>query len=544
MTLSASWLFFPVAQSKWQSEHPKRCRETTAAHMSQRGKGVPPGKAPGKGNPKGKGRPPGPGAPPPPRPGPGSKCTRDPRAGPKLRPLFWQTVTQVPSESVWNKICPPVPFDAELLEHRFALAETRAPLASLTARKGGAGLASSDEVRKKVRVLDDRTSQLLAIAFNKLPPAEQLAQIVESLDAFPDGLPPEALIALNAASVDQKEAVEQLRHMDIPESEILQLDVPERYLWVLANRPLCAAKVACGALMFGLAPELPDLGLACKRIFAACKALRTSQLISQFISTCLAVGNAMNRGTPRDGARAVVLPDGLLKLDELRGNSDMEGVSGPSLLDFVAEAILLEAVCQCNYGQQQAQQLSAELCAQASDLRESVRAAQGVCMLEAEKSCQRIWLAASRAHGGLAQYLQDPSAAHIAVRVSEICEEVERTSQRVAAAKEDLKFTMGWLSAKPGTSPAEWLGNWVHFLDQLSSALQRVQLPASIPQRHKADESRQLRDVTNEAHQMSEHVDSDMCCKSASMQSVQLDDDERIEVLLARMRSQEGDASR
>ena len=41
--------------------------------------------------------------------------------------------------------------------------------------------------------------------------------------------------------------------------------------------------------------------------------LKGSSLVRKCISTCLAVGNIMNRGTTRDGARAVVLPDGLLK---------------------------------------------------------------------------------------------------------------------------------------------------------------------------------------------------------------------------------------
>ena len=495
---------------------------TVPKSMSQRGKGLPPGRAPGKG--KGK-----PGAPPPPRPGP-AKCQV--KVGPKLRPLFWQTVGNVPDESIWSRICKPVPFDAALLERRFALTETRAAIT----RKGASGNPSGDEARRKARVLDDRTSQLLAIAFNKLPPAEHFAQTVESLDAFPEGLPPEALIALHAASVDQKEAVEQLRHMDIPESDILQLDVPERYLWVLANRPLCTAKVACGALMFGLAPELPELGLACERVITACTALRTSELICQCISTCLAVGNAMNRGTARDGARAVVLPDGLLKLEELRGNNEADGVSGQSLLDFVAEAIVLEAVCQSNTREQQAQ-----LRTETWNLRESVRAAQGVCIQEAETNCQRVCLAASRAHFGLAPYLPEPSVGSIAVKVSSICEEAQTTSQRIAAAKEDLKSTMCWLSAKPSTSPSEWLGNWVQFLDQLTSAIERVQLPESLPQHFRAeDQSRQLQDITNKECQseVAGQTNSTLCQKAPSMLSVQLDDDERIEVLLARMRSQ------
>ena len=41
--------------------------------------------------------------------------------------------------------------------------------------------------------------------------------------------------------------------------------------------------------------------------------LKSSELVKKTISTSLCVGNAMNRGTKRDGAKAIVLPDGLLK---------------------------------------------------------------------------------------------------------------------------------------------------------------------------------------------------------------------------------------
>ena len=40
----------------------------------------------------------------------------------------------------------------------------------------------------------------------------------------------------------------------------------ERYLWVLGHYPLAAAKIAAGALLVGLAHELPELRTACERV--------------------------------------------------------------------------------------------------------------------------------------------------------------------------------------------------------------------------------------------------------------------------------------
>ena len=41
--------------------------------------------------------------------------------------------------------------------------------------------------------------------------------------------------------------------------------------------------------------------------------LKSSTLVQSFVSTSLAVGNVMNRGTSRQEARAVVLPEALLR---------------------------------------------------------------------------------------------------------------------------------------------------------------------------------------------------------------------------------------
>merc|ERR1719277_2105651 len=85
------------------------------------GKGMPPPKGAGKG-------PPLPGKAPP-LPPPRGLAQRQPsreNLGPKLRPLFWTGLAQVPPESVWADPGAPASFDVSQLERLFALTDVRA----------------------------------------------------------------------------------------------------------------------------------------------------------------------------------------------------------------------------------------------------------------------------------------------------------------------------------------------------------------------------------------------------------------------------------
>eukprot|EP00913_Durusdinium_trenchii_P021638 g20332.t1 len=455
-------------------------------------------------------------------------------------------------ESVWSGLTAPVSFDTQLLQRRFALADVArcGTGRSVPGAKGHAG-QGDPEPRKKLRVLDDRTSQLLAISFNKLPPAEQLTRVLEprlklrefgrgpcdTLEAFPEGLSPEALMALQSAFVEQREAVEQLRQLQVNEADLTQLDLPEstgrwlfwgqwmgcrfleeRYLWVLGHYPLAAAKIAAGALLVGLAHELPELRTACERVQTAGQRLRSSTLVKTCISTCLAVGNVMNRGTARDGARAVILPDGLLKLDELKGAQGGDGSSQFSLLDFVSEAIVMEAALL------RGKEAQMELHQEALHLRDTLHAARGVCLSEAGANCEKISQAAKAALEAL--QAQMPLAAgammpepredlqRLALRVKKIGLDAKDTRE-VAKTKRELKQEMEWFSAKANLSSGDWWSSWVQFLELLAQAILRIKLPAILPLEP---------DLTN--------------CADAELQRP--NSKERIEVLLARMAPSSG----
>lgn len=155
-------------------------------------------KAPGKAPPpKAKGK-----AAPPPKRG---ACAGPEAIGPKLRPLFWTSVTEIPPDSVFAKLVLPAPFDTKLLEQQFALTESR----SASSKRD----LAEPEQRKRLRVLDDRTSRNLAIVFSRLPPAEQLASMLDTFEGFPEELPSEAVLAMNSAMLEQKEAVDQIRQL-------------------------------------------------------------------------------------------------------------------------------------------------------------------------------------------------------------------------------------------------------------------------------------------------------------------------------------------
>lgn len=433
------------------------------------GKAPPPSKAPPQGS-----WPKGPGAPPPSRLGGRPLACGPPEvalSGPKLRPLFW-TIAQVPPNSVWTDVAPPAPFDQAQLERQFALSETRP-----THLQGGRSSQHNigmEEPRKRIRVLDDRTSQLLAISFNRLPPPESLASVFETLEEFPEVLPSEAVLALHAAASEQIEPIEQLRQLNIPQIGISQLDVPERYLWVLASVPACAAKLACGALIVGPARELKELRLALQKVGSCCQALRSSDLIRKCASTSLAIGNFMNRGTSRSGARAVLLPDSLLKLDELRGvveapqdSGHNESTRAPSLLDFMAQALVDES------GARQSKDLRAE----AEELCAKARAAKTVSLEEAEATCNQICAAVAKAQRGLKELLTVPGVNKLAERVRLIHDEADTAVQLVKCAKDELALTQQWSCAKVKSKGEEWFAGWVQFLEQLTHAISRTSPP-------------------------------------------------------------------
>eukprot|EP00403_Amphidinium_massartii_P023611 CAMPEP_0178390212 /NCGR_PEP_ID=MMETSP0689_2-20121128/10527_1 /TAXON_ID=160604 /ORGANISM="Amphidinium massartii, Strain CS-259" /LENGTH=556 /DNA_ID=CAMNT_0020010709 /DNA_START=21 /DNA_END=1691 /DNA_ORIENTATION=- len=389
--------------------------------------------------------------------------------GPKLRPLFWKSIEQVQPESVWANPVPAVHFDKSLLEKQFAIPESKA-----SGQSTPRGL-SNQESRKRVRVLDDKTSHQLAIAFSRLPPPDRLANMVDTLEGFPEGLPREAVLALNSALAEQKEAVEQVQQ-HIREGGIATLDAPERYLGLIGSVKDADVKLSCGALIVGSANELGDLRLGIEKVGVCSQAIRSSITLQKCVSTSLAVGNVLNRGTARSRANGLVLPEALLKLDELKSmNADKDSPStaggNQSALDFIAQALVDEAPHKWE-----------SLKCEVDGLLERSRAAQTVSLEESEGHLQRIRTEAQKAKQALKNLgiQEETNFARMYGQVKHADKEAEFASKLMDLAKQEFQALQKWSSLRGPVKSDDWFKCWSQFLEQLVRSVTKARPSAAV----------------------------------------------------------------
>mmetsp|Transcript_34088 Transcript_34088/g.77752 ORF Transcript_34088/g.77752 Transcript_34088/m.77752 type:complete len:469 (-) Transcript_34088:70-1476(-) len=388
---------------------------------------------------------------------------------PKLRPLFWKSLDQVTPDSLWADPVPAAPFDKSLLEKQFAM-----PEAKMSTPRG----MSNQESRKRIRVLDDKTSHVLGIAFKRLPAPDRVAMMVDTMEDFPEGLNAEALLSLNTALSEQREVVEQLQQ-HIREFGLSTLDFPERYLGLVGGIEHASVKLACGALIVGSANELGDLREDISKVGTCSQEIQASQVLKKCISTCLAVGNQLNRGTSRSGAAGIVLPESLLKLDELKAtppDKDSPGSNCPgtnfSALDFIVHAVVAEV------GLENVQKVSSEV----ARLQDLSRAAQGVALDETETRCKRILTEAAKAREGLTTFRPqeeaDPKGRGWVLmynKVKKVHAEAEFAARLLDLAKGKLVEMQKWSSVRGSVKSEDWFKNWTRFLEQFGRCLSKHQ---------------------------------------------------------------------
>jgi len=453
----------PESPTSTSAASPKAPAELRAA-APKAGKGAgkgPPGKGKGKAPPLGKA--------PASSKADSSLVEGESFAGPRMKALHW-TIAKVAGDSVWENVAPAAPLNISELTRRFAQQEAKTLVVGTP--KSSTDTAAVDS-RKRKRILDASVSQKLGIVFSRLPPPERLAVMLETLEGFPENLPSEAVLALNAAASEQRDAIDQLRKLNMPESDIMQLDVPERYLWVLGTVPHCVAKLSCGALIAGQAHESKDLCQTARVCITCCQSLRNSKLLRKYISTCLQIGNLMNRGTQRAGATAVVLPDAFLKLDEMRSAYEPEDgfcgaeTRGPSLLDFVAQAIVEDE----GEGGRDAWALRMAV----EELQGKVKSASSVSIDDVQVNCKQLHEEAQQAAKGLPGLPPTSGSACISSKVQSLLEEASQALALVKEAKAEIKWTQEWSSAKANCKSEEWLTKWSSLLEQLARAFGRVQ---------------------------------------------------------------------
>jgi len=210
-----------------------------------------------------------------------------------------------------------------------------------------------------------------------------------------------------------------------------------------------------------------------KEVGVCSQQIRKSPLLRKCISTALAVGNTLNRGTSRSGVRGVVLPESLLKLDELRGlppagTSASDGGAdggerlGGSVLDFIAQAIVNEE------GADNLQQ-------KAESLLAKTKMASAVSLEESEASFRQLHDEATKTQQALSEVPDSPGITKITGRVNLICEEINCGLQLSRDVKADLAKTQQWSCCKGTVKSDDWFATWAQFLELLSRALGRAQ---------------------------------------------------------------------
>lgn len=289
--------------------------------------------------------------------------------------------------------------------------------------------------------------------------------MVDKFENFPDGLTPEAVIALHNAVNEHKDAVDQIRQVAVTQEAIAQLDMPEKFLLRLTAVDCCLAKLSCGALLVGQARELHELRSSVREVGICSQMLRKSGLLRKCMSTSLAVGNILNRGTARSGVLGVVLPDSLLKLDELRGNVDTNievgDRSGGSVLDFVAQALVNED--------------DSDLQKNAEHMLLKARFASGISLEEAETNFRQVSAEVKKTLMSLNEIPESTGKTQIAIRVHRVSEEVAHAMDLAQQVRKELTKTQQWSCCKGQPKSDDWFASWVQFLEIFVRALAKAQ---------------------------------------------------------------------
>ncbi|KAF4693518.1 hypothetical protein FOZ60_010698 [Perkinsus olseni] len=217
-----------------------------------------------------------------------------------------------------------VPWCAEFvnedeLQNIFGQNATKVPGKSGGSRSGNAPARHS---RKVLKLLEDKKSHLLAIAFRPLPQPDDLVKIIASGNvAALTG----AQLSMLADEVPEQDFIEELHAMETrsqQEGSLAQWDTPEQYLVALSTAE--NAKSVLTAWAFGAHVRDGLLGDPNKRLDAlnaACNALRESKELVDLGRVMLSIGNRVNANTARGGAEILSI-DSLLKFDNVRSPCD------------------------------------------------------------------------------------------------------------------------------------------------------------------------------------------------------------------------------
>ncbi|KAF4655496.1 hypothetical protein FOL47_009407 [Perkinsus chesapeaki] len=254
-----------------------------------------------------------------------------------LRPLFWTSVPMGPRDRLQNNFWKSVkqgsklidedtiPWCAEYVDENelqatFGQNATKASSSKLSS--GRPGSAPALHRRKVLKLLDDKRSHILAIAFRPLPSPDKLLHIIASGDV---SALTGAQLTMLADEVPTPDEAEELAAMEIraeQEGNTALWDTPEQYLVALSSAK--DTKSVLKAWAFGANVRdglLSDARDQLEALNAACQAMKESKELVDLVRVMLSIGNRVNANTARGGAEILSM-DSLLRFDNVRSPCD------------------------------------------------------------------------------------------------------------------------------------------------------------------------------------------------------------------------------
>jgi len=236
---------------------------------------------------------------------------------------------EVKKPSVWDNVVE-IRVDEEEFSSMFAIKKAAKVLGA-----AGAGDKKAETSNKPVRVLDDKRFNAISILRTQLPAIDQLKEII--LNFQRDKLQPNAVHQLHNALLTEEEIASI---QDVMGPGVI-LDKAEQFGISIAEIPCISQRLHCWTFMNEFDERVEDIGPNLTVVQKACKELRDSSILRQFLGVVLTLGNILNAGNKNLG-RA----DGF-NLETISSIADMQSSNKQSMLDVAlgyCKGILIDEI--------------------------------------------------------------------------------------------------------------------------------------------------------------------------------------------------------
>lgn len=187
---------------------------------------------------------------------------------------------------------------------------------------------AKDDGKSKITLIKDgKRSQNINIMLGRLTnhgkrPVTEIAKLVLNLDASSIGMDGIEALLLNAPLQSESKLVKNY------DGDPSRLGKPEAYVLALSQVPQLSVRLRSMLFKLQIDELVNSVQAMTGKILSACADMRSSEKFVRLLGIVLQIGNSMNKGTSKGGAKGIQL-DSLMKLTQTRTNS------GQTLLEYI-----------------------------------------------------------------------------------------------------------------------------------------------------------------------------------------------------------------